>query len=497
MREKGPGLMKNDFVTAITELCDEKGISKDIIIEAVEAALVTAYKRNFGTSQNITARLDPASGDPKVYAQKLVVEEVADPRMEISLTDAARISPDAQLDDTVELEMTPRDFGRIAAQTAKQVVMQRLREAERDVIFNEFTDKEGEIMDAVVQRTEPKGIILTIGRVEATMPPSDQVLSESYKPNQHLRVYVTEVHRGNKGPQVVVSRTHRGLMRRLFEQEIPEIHDGLVEIKAVAREHGSRSKVAVVSHQEGLDPVGTCVGQRGSRIQTIVNELNGEKIDVVPWNTDPVLFVANALSPAQIEKVEIDQEDKTATVVVADRQLSLAIGKDGQNARLAAKITGWRIDIKSASQAAREPLIKRKKPIRSIGAEDEETLLKIRFAEALREKQVEESELAARSLAAFQGSAAPTEPPTAKPVETPVAEAAEEPKKASRKRKVVETAEPEAVAEPAESPAATPAEAPAAEPAAPPKKSGRKKTVAAAEPEAGTEPASVPADVPA
>ncbi len=402
--------MKNDFYTAITELCDEKNIAKDVVIQAVEAALVTAYKRNFGTSQNISVRLEPGTGDPRVYTQMTVVEEVQDPRLEISVKDAQRLNSDARLDDILEIEKTPRDFGRIAAQTAKQVVMQRLREAERDVVFNEFTDKEGEIVDAIVQRLEPKGVVLSIGKVEAILPPTDQVPTETYRPNQHLRVYVTEVHRGNKGPQITVSRTHRGLMRRLFEQEVPEIHDGLVEIKAIAREHGSRSKVAVVSHQEGLDPVGSCVGQRGSRIQGIVNELNGEKIDVVPWSADAPVFVANALSPAQIERVEIDTEDRTATVVVADRQLSLAIGKDGQNARLAAKITGWRIDIKSSTQAALEPPVKRKKPIVSVGSPDEETLLKVRFAEALREKQAEESVLAAKSLAAFRGDDEPEQP---------------------------------------------------------------------------------------
>jgi N utilization substance protein A len=402
--------MKNDFYTAITELCDEKNIAKEVVIQAVEAALVTAYKRNFGTAQNISVRLEPGTGDPRVYTQMTVVEEVQDPRLEISVKDAQRLNSDARLDDILELEKTPRDFGRIAAQTAKQVVMQRLREAERDVVFNEFTDKEGEIVDAIVQRLEPKGVVLSIGKVEAILPPTDQVPTETYRPNQHLRVYVTEVHRGNKGPQITVSRTHRGLMRRLFEQEVPEIRDGLVEIKAIAREHGSRSKVAVVSHQEGLDPVGSCVGQRGSRIQGIVNELNGEKIDVVPWSAEAPVFVANALSPAQIERVEIDTEDRTATVIVADRQLSLAIGKDGQNARLAAKITGWRIDIKSSTQAAMEPSVKRKKPLVSVGSPDEETLLKVRFAEALREKQAEESVLAAKSLAAFRGDDEPALP---------------------------------------------------------------------------------------
>jgi len=309
------------------------------------------------------------------------------------------------LDELIEVEMTPRDFGRIAAQTAKQVVMQRLREAERAVIFNEFSDKEGEMTPAIVQRIEPnKGVILTIGKVEAIMPPSEQIPTETYRAGQHLRVYIMEVHKGAKGPQIIVSRAHRGLLRRLLEQEIPEIHDGLVEIKAIARECGSRSKVAVVSHQEGLDPVGSCVGQRGNRIQVITNELNGEKIDIIPWSPDPAIFVANALSPAQVERVDIDPEEKTATVIVSDKQLSLAIGKDGQNARLAAKITGWRIDIKSTSQLAREPLTKKKKPVRTVGGE-EESLLKIRFEEALQEKQAQEAAMAARSLATSHSTA--------------------------------------------------------------------------------------------
>lgn len=398
--------MKNDLISAITELCEEKNLSKDVVIKAVEAALISAYKRNFGTSQNITVRIDQVSGAPKVYAQKVVVEEVDDPRLEISLAEARRLKADAQLDEVIEVEMTPRDFGRIAAQTAKQVVVQRLREAEREIIFNEFSDKEGEMAPAIVQRVEPKGIILTIGRVEAIMPHSEKIPTEVYKPGQHLLVYIMEVHKGAKGPQIIVSRAHRGLLRRLLEQEIPEIHDGLIEIKAIARECGSRSKVAVVSHQEGLDPVGSCVGQRGNRIQAITNELNGEKIDIIPWSPDPAVFVANALSPAQVEAVEIDQGEKTATVIVADKQLSLAIGKDGQNARLAAKITGWRIDIKSVSQLAKEPLTKKKKPVRTVGGE-EESLLKIRFEEALREKQEREAALAAKSSAYFRGT--PTE----------------------------------------------------------------------------------------
>jgi len=393
-------------MTAIAQVCQEKRIPQEVVIEAVEAALISAYKRNFGTTQNIAVRIDPSSGEARVYAQKQVVAEVQDARTEISLEEATRYDSTVQEGETVEIEMTPRDFGRIAAQTAKQVVMQKLREAEREAVMTEFANKEGDIDVGIVQRTDPaRGVILEIGKVETVLAPSEQIPNESYKPGQHLQVYILEVRRSNRGPQIIVSRSHRNLLRRLFEREIPEIYNGTVEIKGIAREPGSRAKVAVAARQEGIDPVGSCVGQRGNRIQAIVNELNGERIDVVPWSSDITTYIANALSPAQVEKVELDPEDKTAYVVVADRQLSLAIGKEGQNARLAAKLTGWRVDIRSASVAAREPTSRRKKPIFATG-EEEESLFKLRMAEALEEMQSRASQNAAMTAALADAIAA-------------------------------------------------------------------------------------------
>ena len=343
--------MKTDFIAAINQVSSEKGVSKEVVIEAIEAALVSAYKRNFsgGANQEVAVRINRQTGDVIVYATKQVVEEVADPRAEISLAEARLTNPDAQPGDTVEVNSTPQDFGRIAAQTAKQVVLQRLREAERELVYEAFTEREGDVVTGVVQRMEPKAAILDLGKAEATLPMSEQVPSESYRPGQRLKVYLVEVNRTPRGPQIVVSRTHRNLVRRLFELEVPEIFSGAVEIKMIAREPGSRSKVAVAARQEGVDAVGSCVGVRGVRIQNIVNELNGEKIDVVPWVSDPATFVENALSPAAVIAVRLSESEKTATVTVPERQLSLAIGREGQNARLAAKLTGWRIDIKAAA----------------------------------------------------------------------------------------------------------------------------------------------------
>ncbi len=342
--------MKTDFIAAINQVSAEKGVSRDIVIEAIEAALVSAYKRNFsgGATQEVVVRLDRQTGDVHVYVTKQVVDQVADERAEISLNDARRIDPTADLGQTVEVETTPQNFGRIAAQTAKQVVLQRLREAERERVYEAFTEREGDVVTGVIQRLEPKAAILDLGKAEATLPITEQVPSESYRPGQRLKVYVVEVNRTPRGPQIVVSRTHRGLVRRLFELEVPEIFSGTVEIRSMAREPGSRTKVAVLARQEGVDAVGSCVGIRGVRIQNIVNELNGEKIDVVQWSLDPAVFVENALSPASVVSVRLNEADKTATVTVPERQLSLAIGREGQNARLAAKLTGWRIDIKSA-----------------------------------------------------------------------------------------------------------------------------------------------------
>ncbi|MBM2826669.1 MAG: utilization substance protein [Dehalococcoidia bacterium] len=342
--------MKNDFLLAITQLAAEKNLPKEVILSAVEAALVSAFKRDSEiVGHDFYVKIDQASGAVSVFSKKSVVETVSDPKSEVSLDEIKKLNPNAEIGDTFDVETTPQNAGRIAAQTAKQVVTQRLREAERDLVFAEFSDREGEVLSAVVQRIEPKQVILDVGRTEAVLPLPEQVRNERYRVGLRIKVYLLEVHKGTKGPQVTVSRTHRNLLRRLFELEVPEIFNGTVEIKAIAREPGFRSKVAVAARQDGVDPVGSCVGLRGIRIQNITNELNGEKIDVIQWDPDPAVFVANALSPAQAATSEINNLEKTATVVVPDRQLSLAIGKEGQNARLAARLTGWRIDIRSAS----------------------------------------------------------------------------------------------------------------------------------------------------
>jgi N utilization substance protein A len=375
---------KNDFLTAITQLAAEKNLPKEVVFEAVEAALASAYKKDALANSNLAVRIDGGSGGVRVFAQKEVVEEVEDDKTQITLDEARKLSPTTYVGDIVNEEVFPQNAGRIAAQTAKQVVLQRLREAEREVVFEEYSGKEGDIISGVVHRLEARHVFIDLGKTEAVLLPTEQVRTEHYRPGQRLKVYLLEVHKANRGPQVAVSRTHKNLLRRLFELEVPEIFRGSVEIKAIAREPGFRSKVAVYSRQEGIDPVGACVGLRGIRIQNIVNELNGERIDVVQWDPDPSRFVANALSPAQVFGVRILPDGTTAEVVVADRQLSLAIGKEGQNARLAAKLTGLRIDIKSQSsveeetpseptlQMTAEPDVKRETPIwEEIAAEQE------------------------------------------------------------------------------------------------------------------------------
>ncbi|HXG41776.1 MAG TPA: transcription termination factor NusA [Dehalococcoidia bacterium] len=347
--------MKSEFLIAITQLAAEKNLPRDVVLRAVEAALVSAYKKDSGLQGNITVRIDPDKGSVHVYQLKTVVEEVSDPKTEIALAEARRLKPDAQPGDTIALEVTPQGAGRIAAQTAKQVVLQRLREAEREKVYEEFAAREGEVVSGVVQRVEPRQVIVDLGHTEAVLPAAEQVRTEQYRPGQRLKFYLLEVQRTAKGPQLVLSRTHRNLVKRLLELEVPEVARGIVEVKAIAREPGQRSKVAVAARQPGVDPVGACVGLRGLRIQNIVNELGGERIDVVEWDRDPARFVANALSPAQVSRVIINEDEKTAIVVVPDRQLSLAIGKEGQNARLAAKLTGWRIDIKPESVLERVP----------------------------------------------------------------------------------------------------------------------------------------------
>ncbi len=347
--------MKSDFLLAITQISAEKNLPSEVVLSAVEAALVSAYRKdNFSPNQNIEVKINPTTGKVQVWAEKVIVKKPADTTLEISLKDARLIRPEAQLEETVMVESTPGNAGRIAAQTAKQVILQRLHEAEHSAIFEEYAGRESDIVTGLIQRIEQRQIFVDLGRTEAVLPVAEQSPGERYRIGQRLKAIILEVVRTNKGPRVILSRSHPDLLRRLFEMEVPEIYNGTVELKSIAREAGFRSKVAVTSKQEGIDPVGCCVGLRGIRIQNIVTELNGEKIDVVMWNSDSATFIASALSPAQISSVGINAQEGLAVVVVPDRQLSLAIGKEGQNVRLAAKLTGWRIDIKSASEAEAE-----------------------------------------------------------------------------------------------------------------------------------------------
>jgi len=355
--------LKNEFIIALNQVCSERNVPQDVVLEAIEAALVSAYKRKFGPQPNIVARVDLDSGQSSIFKEKQVVEVVEDDRLQITLGDAQRYDSEVGLGESILIDNTPRDFGRIAAQTAKQVILQRIREAERDALFNSYADREGELVHGTVQSVTPHGVTINLGRTEASLPHNQQIPRERYRVNQRLRTYLLEVRKSNRGPQIIVSRSHRNMLRRLLELEVPEVFNGTVEIKAIAREAGSRSKVAVAATQEGIDPVGSCVGMRGIRIQNIVHELNGEKVDVVAWDPDTATFIANALSPARVSNVLLDESPgsgKTATVVVPDDQLSLAIGKEGQNARLAAKLTNWRIDIKSISEAAEEAMRREK-----------------------------------------------------------------------------------------------------------------------------------------
>ncbi|MEA2575995.1 MAG: transcription termination/antitermination protein NusA [Chloroflexia bacterium] len=342
--------MKSDLYAAINQIAAERNIPREAILRGIEDAIITAYRRISGTDQNVAVKLDLQSGDARVFERRTIVEEVTEPALEVSLEEVLEVEPNAKVGDMIEKETTPANFGRIAAQTAKQVVMQRIREAERDRVFSEFNDREGDIVLANVQRQDNNGNwILEVGRAEAILPPNHQVKTERYRSGNRMRVLLLEVQKNPKGPQLIVSRADRSFLKRLFELEVPEIHSGIVEIKSIARESGMRSKVAVSARQSNVDPVGSCVGMKGQRIQKIVDELGGEKIDVVLWDPDMSVYIANALSPAQVLSVDLNENEKTATVVVPERMLSLAIGKEGQNARLAAKLTGWRIDIKSAA----------------------------------------------------------------------------------------------------------------------------------------------------
>ncbi len=344
--------MNADFIEALNALEKERGLSKEVLLSAIEQALILAYKRNYNSTGNVRAEIDGDTGTIHIYASKTVVEQVETPTVEISLEAAHKVNPLFEIGDVLEEEANTRDFGRIAAQTAKQVVVQRIREAERGNIYEEYVEKENEILTAIVQRAEKGNAFVELGKTDGILMSNEMIPGETYENNARLKVYVLEVRKDNKGPQVLVSRTHPGLVKRLFELEVPEIMSGVVQIKAVAREAGFRTKVSVFSTDPQVDAVGACVGQRGARVERIVAELHNEKIDIIEWDSDSAIYIAKALSPAKVLMVYTNDEEKAAKVVVPDNQLSLAIGKEGQNARLAAKLTGWKIDIKSQSQAA-------------------------------------------------------------------------------------------------------------------------------------------------
>lgn len=356
---------KQDFMDALDELEKDRGINKEIIIDTIEQALLTAYKKNFGSAQNVRVEVDREDGEVRVFSQRRVVDEsdLYDTFLEIELADARKIDPSYELGDIIENEVTPKDFGRIAAQTAKQVVVQRIREAEREIVYNEFIEKETEIVTGEIARATSKTVYVNVGKIEASMPESEQIPGEEYKAGQKIKVYILEVKKTNKGPQIVVSRSHPGLVKRLFEKQVEEIYQGIVQIKSVSREAGSRTKIAVQSIDERIDPIGACVGTKGSRVRAVVDELGGEKIDIINYSDDPAEFISASLSPSKVVRVDVNEEEKTALVVVPDYQLSLAIGKSGQNARLAAKLTNWKIDIKSESQIKEEMELKAEEAI--------------------------------------------------------------------------------------------------------------------------------------
>ena len=352
MREEG--IDNKQLIVAIQELEKEKGIKKDYLLDSIESALLTAYKRNYNSQENVKVVVDRETGASHLYSVKEVVEHAENPILQISLEEARKLDKEAQIGGTVDVELVPKNFGRIAAQTAKQVIIQKLREAEREIIYSEYSERKGEIVSGIIQKADQNIVVMDLGKVEGVMPAKEQIPTEKYHVNDKIKGYILDVEKGAKGaPQVIVSRSHPDFVRKLFEFEIPEIYEGVIEIKAVSRDAGSRSKVAVYSPNENIDPVGSCVGQKGVRIQNIINELNGEKIDVIEWNADLSIYISSALLPAQVMAVDIDEENRVAQVIVPDDQLSLAIGKSGQNARLAAKLTGlsdWRIDIKSETQ---------------------------------------------------------------------------------------------------------------------------------------------------
>lgn len=343
--------MSSELFQALTLLSEEKGIDKETLLDALEAALISAYKKNFKSASNVSVKFNEEEGTMKVFARKKVVEEVENSLEEISVEEAKDINIAYEVGDIIEEEVTPKNFGRIAAQAAKQVVTQRVREAEREIVYEEYIDREEDVLTGIVQRVDENNVFVDLGKVEAKLSKMDQIPSEQYHVHDRIKVLITKVTNTGKGPQVSISRSHPGLLKRLFEMEVPEIYDGTVEIKSISREAGERSKISVYASNPEVDPVGSCVGPKGQRVQAVVDELNGEKIDIVKWSEDPVVYVSNALSPSEVIDVLVNEEENATTVIVPDDQLSLAIGKRGQNARLAAKLTGWKIDIKSESEA--------------------------------------------------------------------------------------------------------------------------------------------------
>ena len=432
--------MSRDFVGALLQLNAEKQVPREQLIRTVEEAIQSAYRRVAG-DEDIHVQIDAETGKIRVYRARYVVAEVEDPLTEFSVEEARAHKTDAAVGDLVEVEQLDGDvFGRIGAQTAKQVVLQRLREAERDVVFDQFASREGELITGSVNRVEPRAIILDVGKnVEAILATTEQSSVEHYRIGQNVKAYVLEVRRSTKGPQIFVSRTHKGFLKRLFELEVPEIHAGTVEIRAIAREAGSRSKVAVASRQDGLDPVGATVGQRGARVQAVVAELGGEKIDVIPWNDDAGVFVANALSPAQVISVDIDEEHRIANVTVPERMLSLAIGREGQNARLAARLTGWRIDIRSdvsvaeAARVAAETVAAATEPV----AEAAQLEAPVDGTASEEPAKPKRATRAKKATAETSDAGEPAEPVATAATETDAA--ASKPKRATRAKKAVPT----------------------------------------------------------
>ncbi|MBI2266906.1 MAG: transcription termination/antitermination protein NusA [Armatimonadetes bacterium] len=361
--------MNGELINALSQLKKERAIPTEVLLEAIEMALISAYKRHFSGHQNVAVTIDRKTGSVQVLAKKMVVSEVQDPQNEILLSTALTDFPDAREGEELELEVTPKDFGRIAAQTAKQVIVQKLKEAEREMVFQEYTSQQGDVITGLIHRQENRNLFINLGKAEAILPLSEQVPTEHFRPGQRIKGYVLEVKKTTRGPQIVISRTCPGFLKRLFELEVPEIAEGIVEIKSLAREAGYRSKIAVRSREKNIDPVGSCVGYKGSRVQAIVEELRGEKIDIVLWSENAAEFVSAALSPARSLKVTLNEEEKHAYAIVPDRQLSLAIGREGQNARLVAKLTGWKIDITSESLA-------KAKEGEKVGAEEREKVAK-------------------------------------------------------------------------------------------------------------------------